>query len=196
MSMKKYILFGIAFLINVCSAYGKIELDQNTNDHRNIQYSFGAIQLNKSNYIYNIRVNVQDYLEGKRRNGWSYDYVLEFQDTYNRYIKALDDPNDPYRFYTDEFGTLYDQRGQFQGRDFDDFWYDNKGNKITGVEYRSLKEKKKQKYRQFNASGEVVTYFYKVGKKLADYKAKKEREAATKRKAATQRKSNSEYVGW
>lgn len=193
--MKKYVLLWIAFTLCVCYIYGKT--DQYTNAPNKVQYRFGAMEINKSNYIYNLRTNVQNYLEGKRINyGWSYDYIIEFQNAYKRYIKAFEDPNKPYRFYTDEFGTITDKDGVFSDKDLDDYWYDKKGNKITGSEYRSLKDKQKKKYRQFHANREVASYFYKVGKKLADKKAKAQKEATNQKKATTQNRNNSEYMGW
>ena len=60
-------------------------------------------------------------------------------------MNAFDDPRNPYRFYTNDFGTLIDSKGEFDNNDVDDYWYDKKGNKITGYEYQNLKESKKKR---------------------------------------------------
>lgn len=132
----------------------------------NIEYKFGAHKIDKRKYIHNLRTNVQSYLEYKRKNGWSYDFVLEFQNAYTRYMNAFDDPRYPNRFYTDDFGTLIDSKGEFNNIDTDDYWYDKKGNKITGYEYRNMKESKKKNYRAFYANQEVAAYFMKIGNAL------------------------------
>lgn len=134
--------------------------------NQNIEYKFGAHKIDKRKYIHNLRTNVQSYLEYKRKNGWSYDFVLEFQNAYTRYMNAFDDPRNPYRFYTNDFGTLIDSKGEFDNNDVDDYWYDKKGNKITGYEYQNLKESKKKNYKTFYANQEVATYFMKIGNAL------------------------------
>ena len=93
-------------------------------------------------------------------------YRFEFQDAYYYIISRFEDPKQPNRFYTDEFGTLHDNGGEIGNGDLDDFWYDEKGNQISGTEYRLLKDKKKTKYHQFNADGQVVTYMKKIGDSL------------------------------
>ena len=50
--------------------------------------------------------------------------------------------------------------------DKDDYWYDNKGNRITGSEYQSLKESKKKKYKAFQANREVALYFFEIGNRV------------------------------
>ena len=135
-------------------------------NQNNIEYQFGVHKIDKRRYVHNLRTNVQSYLEHKYKNGWSYDFVLEFQNAYTRYMNAFDDPNNPNRFYTDDFGTLVDLKGEFNNNDEDDYWYDKKGNKITGFEYRNLKESKKKNYKTFYANQEVATYFMKIGKAL------------------------------
>lgn len=42
------------------------------------------------------------------------------------------------RLFVDDFGIIYDFKGELGNVDNDDYWYDNKGNRISGVEYRVL----------------------------------------------------------
>lgn len=135
--------------------------------NQKLKYKFGAFEIDKQLYIHNIRANVANYLEYKRqKDGWSNYYIEEFQNAYRIYIAALDDLNNPYRFKTDEFGVLIDLKGELNNADKDDYWYDNKGNRITGSEYRSLKESKKTKYRAFYANQAVAEYFFEVGNRV------------------------------
>ena len=131
----------------------------------NIEYTFGAHKLNKERYIRNIRINVANYID---RQGWGNAYRKEFINAYEKFLSALTDPTDPYRLYTNEFGSIIDTKGELGNNDEDDFWYDKKGNKITGNEYRMLKEKKKKNYHSFSANRAVATYFYKVAKLLVE----------------------------
>ena len=131
----------------------------------NIEYTFGAYKLNKERYIYNIRINVDGYVN---RQGWNYACRQEFINAYKLYLEALNDPTDPYRLSTNEFGTIFDAKGLLGDEDKDDFWYDKNGNRITRSEYENLKENKKKKYTSFSANRQVATYFYKVAKGLVE----------------------------
>lgn len=130
-----------------------------------VEYTFGAYKLDKAIYIKNIRNNVAEYLDSKR---WNSEYRKEFINAYNIYMNALNDPTDPYRLSTNEFGTILDSKRLLSNEDKDDFWYDERGNQITGEEYRKLKEQKKKKYKSFQANREVATYFYKIAKELVE----------------------------
>ena len=46
------------------------------------------------------------------------------------------------RLSADDFGAIYDSKGELGNADEDDYWYDNKGNRISGMEYRALKGRK------------------------------------------------------
>ena len=149
----------ITSLSNHISTYQQI--------NQKVKYKFGAFEIDKYLYVHNIRANVANYLEYKRqKDGWSNYYIEEFRNAYRIYIEALDDPNNPYRFQTDEFGRLSDSKGKLDNVDNDDYWYDNKGNRITGSEYQSLKESKKKKYKAFQANLEVALYFFEIGNRV------------------------------
>ena len=165
--MKHIVKIGlIGILIYSCSI--KIcasSLKEQQYNPNNVEYSFGAYKLNKTLYIKSIRNNVAKYLDAK---GWNNECRKEFINAYNTYLNALNDPTAPYRLSTNEFGTILDSKRQLSNEDKDDFWYDEKGNQITGAKYRSLNERKKKKYKSFQANREVATYFYKIAKELAE----------------------------
>ncbi len=124
-----------------------------------VYYKYGTYQLDKTKLITNIRNNVASYITHQRDDeGWSYYYVEEFKNAYFRIMELFDNPQNPNRFYSNEFGSMIDQEGELNNTDLDDYWYDKKGQRITGTEYRKLKEKKKKNYHEFNANGEVLVY--------------------------------------
>ena len=129
--------------ILICSFCVKISAQPSSEQYsqNNIEYTFGAYKLNKERYIKTIRINVANYID---RQGWGNAYRKEFINAYEKFLSALTDPTDPYRLYTNEFGTIMDTKGQLGNEDDDDYWYDKKGNQITGDKYRMLKEKKKK----------------------------------------------------
>ena len=131
-----------------------------------VMYSFGVHKIDKAKLIRELRGNVSSYLDYKRRNGWSSYYIEEFQNAYTRFMAAFDDPRDPYRFSSNDFGVLNDSKGDFSNRDWDDYWYDKKGQRISGYEYNSLKESKKKGYYQFNANRHFATYFNLIIKEI------------------------------
>ena len=128
-----------------------------------IYYKYGTYQLDKSRLIKNIRNNVASFLTYQRDNeGWSEYYVEEFKHAYFRIMELFDDPKNPNRFYSNEFGTMTDNEGELDNTDMDDYWYDKKGKRITGEEYRKLKEKKKKDYHDFEANREVISYINQI----------------------------------
>ena len=127
--------------------------------YSDVMYSYRVYKIDKAKLIMNLRSSVSSYLDNKRRNGWSAYYVEEFQHAYTRYMAALDDARNPYRFYTDDFGSMTDINGEFTNQDLDDYWYDDNGQRISGNDYNNLKDSKKTKYRQFNANMQFVKYF-------------------------------------
>lgn len=72
------------------------------------------------------------------------------------------------RLSADDFGTITDSKGELGNIDEDDYWYDNKGNRITGTEYRALSVRKQKRYRTFYANRQVVTYFNEVAKAIVN----------------------------
>lgn len=151
---------------------------QGINTDESIIYKYGVYQLNKKHLIHNLRTNVNWYIETQMGNGWTSGMVQEFQNAYMIYMRALDDANNPYRFYTDDFGALYDLHNVLGDEDKDDYWYDNRGNRITGTEYRMLNEKKRSKYFAFYANKEFVLYF----KVIADAIVSKNKKEAQQQK--------------
>ena len=174
--MKNLILTFTLCLIgyDICFASGcdKNELtyteenQQYNTQSQTIYYTYGAHKIEKEHYIHNIRTNISSYLDYKLSNGWNYYYVEEFQHAYAKYLNALSDTRDPYRLYTDDFGAIIDNRGILNDIDSDDYWYDNRGNRISGFDYSYLSDKKKRKYRTFYANREVATYFNEIAKAL------------------------------
>lgn len=192
--MKKIITFMLFAILFTNSVLGESEPYSNNQNY--VEYRFGVHKIDKRKYVHNLRTNVQSYLENKRYNGWSYDFVLEFQNAYTRYMNAFDDPYNPNRFYTDDFGALVDTKGEFNNNDADDYWYDKKGNKITGYEYRNLKDSKKKDYRTFYANKEVAAYFMRIGNAIVKQASESQRKQAEESRRKQFNNSNSEFMGW
>lgn len=169
----------------------------NTSNQSVIMYKYGVHEIKKETIIKTLRYNVQNYIEHKVAQGWTFNQVTEFKNAYTKYINVLSDPNDPYRLSTNDFGTLLDSNGELNNVDSDDFWYDQKGNAITGYEYLKLSEKKKRKYKCFYANREFVTYFNEIVEAIIVEIKKEEK---TNKKYVQQNKNNnncdSDYVGW
>lgn len=188
----KLLLICLAFLYsNIIHATSQA----NTCNQSIIIYKFGVHQINKEKYIYNLRLNVQTYVDYKMNIGWTYNHVIEFRNAFNKYITAFSDPNDPYRFYTNDFGSLIDSKGEFGNVDSDDYWYDNKGNTITGYEYHKLSERKKKKYYCFYANREVASYFLEIGNAMVK-KTSENKETKSVQHNNNSINVDSDYVGW
>lgn len=136
-----------------------------------IEYQYGSHKLNKKNYIKNLDHNVYEYVKHKREHeGWIWYYEEEFKEAYNHFIKHFSDPTKPYNFSADAFGTITDRDGLIKPDA--DYWYDKKGNRITGAEYRRLTERKKKKYHSFDANGAVVRYFKEIARAIIEKRLK------------------------
>ena len=142
------------------------------------KYKFGQKELDMQDYIENIGYNVQNYLEDRRKNrGWTDEQVQEFSTAYNRLMGAFkqqlaDGSN---RFSTNDLGVITDSQGEFSNIDNDNidpvgsqYYYNDKGERITTDDYNLLKDKKKKKYKTFNANRQVAEYFRIIGNKLQD----------------------------
>lgn len=147
-----------------------------TSKKTTVKYKFGQKELDMQDYINNIDYNVQSYVNDRKQNrGWTDDQIAEFQASYNRLINAFkqqltDNSN---RFSADAFGTITDLQGEFNNIDNDDidpagsqYYYNDKGERITTDDYNLLKDKKKKKYKTFNANRQVAEYFRIIGNKL------------------------------
>ena len=140
-----------------------------------VKYKYGQKELDMDKYIRNLGGNVQSYLEDRRKHGWTDDQVQEFSTAYNRYIDAFKQSmatNDN-RFSTDDLGNIIDIKGEFNNIDNDniddkgsEYYYNDNGERITTDDYNKLKDRKKKKYKTFNANRQVAEYFRKVGNAL------------------------------
>lgn len=149
-----------------------------TEKKNTIKYKFGQQELDMQKYLENIGYNVQSYLEDRIKNrGWTDDQVQEFSTAYNRLMGAfkqqLTDGNN--RFSTNDLGVITDSQGEFSNTDDDDidpvgsqYYYNDKGERITTDDYNLLKDKNKKKYKTFNANRQVAEYFRIIGNKLKD----------------------------
>lgn len=142
-----------------------------------VKYKFGQKELDMDKYLKNVGHNVQSYLEDRRKHGWTDDQVQEFSTAYNRYMDAFkqsmaDNDN---RFSADDLGNITDTRGEFTNIDNDDnngaqYYYNDKGERITNSDYDALKDRKKKKYKTFNANRQVAEYFRTIGKAMESSK--------------------------
>lgn len=128
----------------------------------NLSYKYGTHKIDKELYIHNLGTNVQSYVGNRNWNDYKRE---EFRNAYERFMNALKQD----RLYADDFGIIYDSKGVLGNTtDKDDYWYDKKGNRISGAEYRTLSVRKQKKYRAFYANREVATYFDKVAKAIVN----------------------------
>ena len=152
-----YILLSLT-LISTINVFG-----QNRTTDTSVKYNYMGHELDKKKLIYNLRQNVLGYIEYNIKNGFWNDYErLEFIQSYNTYMEALDDSKNPYRFYTDEFGSLHDNTGKLNDNDPYDFWYDSDGKRISEAEYNELSKRKKKRFHKFEANREFVTFMKQV----------------------------------
>lgn len=130
-------------------------------------------------YIRNIGNNVRSYIDYNRKHrGWTDDQVNEFSQSYDRYLKAMQDQlkGNTNRFSTNDLGDIIDSQGEFSNIDMgasgqpEEFYYNGKGERIDQATYDALKDKKKRKYTTFNANREVAEFFRRVGTKMSEYK--------------------------
>ena len=137
-----------------------------------VKYKFGQSDIDLTNYIHNLGTNVQSYLNSKN---WNDGQKQEFMNAYNRYLTGLQDQlaNNTNRFTTDDFGSIIDSTGALSNTDNDDidpvgseYYYDDKGNRITTDDFNALKKRKQKNYNTFSANREVATYFNAIGNAL------------------------------
>lgn len=146
-----------------------------------VKYKFGQNDIDLANYIHNLGTNVQSYLNSKN---WNEGQKQEFMNAYNRYLTGLQDQlaNNTNRFTTDDFGSIIDSTGALGNTDNDDidpvgseYYYDNKGNRITTDDFNLLKKRKQKNYNTFSANREVATYFNTIGNALKGMETPKEK---------------------
>lgn len=137
-----------------------------------VKYKFGDSEIDLKTYLHNINQNVNGFVESRvKKYGWNENQVREFQNAFNRYVTALQDQldNNTNRFSTDAFGTIRDTQGEFNDTDSDDFYYNDKGERITGEEFNSLKKRKQNKYTDFKAIPHLVNYLKLVGQNVVKH---------------------------
>lgn len=138
-------------------------------DKKPVLYTFGSKKLNLEDYILNLQHNVSRYLNSKN---WSSQKKQEFQTQYNIYINELRNQlnNETSSIYTDDFGTIIDPSNTLTGKDEDNNYYNIETNEqIDQNTYNNLTDRKKNKYRTFNASSEIASYFKWVGGGMQPY---------------------------
>lgn len=145
-----------------------------------VKYKFGQSDIDLTNYIHNLGTNVQSYLNSKN---WNDGQKQEFMNAYNRYLTGLQDQlaNNTNRFTTDDFGSIIDSTGALSNTDNGDidpvgseYYYDDKGNRITTDDFNALKKRKQKNYNTFSANREVATYFNAIGNALRSKQPTKE----------------------
>lgn len=138
-----------------------IALSISQNYQGEFSYKYGVHKIDKELYIQTLGQNVQSYIASKN---WNYYKQEEFRKAYEKIMEALKNN----RLSADDFGTIYDSKGEISNIDDDDYWYDSEGNRISGTEYRALSERKQKKYRAFYANQEVARYFNEVAKAIVN----------------------------
>ncbi len=138
-------------------------------DNQKTKYKFGDNEIELRDYIHNLENNYSSYVNSRNWQDWQRQ---EFRNSYEKYLQGLKDQlqNNTNRFRTDSAGSIYDSTGELNNNDNDENdpagfanYYDNKGNRITSLDYKLLDKKKQKKYYTFQANREVATYMQKVG---------------------------------
>ena len=132
------------------------------------QYNFGGHKFDTELYIQNLRDNAEGFLNSK--TNWTPEQKEEWKHSYNNYISALEEDakNGTNRFSTDEFGSIIDNKGEFSNTDSDNYYYNDKGEQISGEDYDKLKDRKKKKYSNFQSNMQFAAYANQIGKGLRD----------------------------
>lgn len=152
-----------------------------------MKYKFGDDELDLNDYIRNLNNNYQSYVNSQN---WNDGQRQEFRSAYDNFLKGLQDQlaNNTNRFSTDFSGSIIDSTGQLSNTDNDDidpvgseYYYNNKGDRITTDDLNTLRKRQQKKYSTFSANRQIATFFNKVGTALRD---------ARKNKPATQNQSN------
>ena len=146
-----------------------------TQSSKKATYKFGESELDLDRYIRNLDSNLQSYMNSKN---WNEGQKEEFVKAYDRYLGGLKDQltNNTNRFSTTSYGSIIDSTGELSNKDNDDidpvgseYYYDNKGNKITTNDYDTLKQRKQKNYNTFSANREIASYFNNIGTALRNY---------------------------
>lgn len=140
-----------------------------------VKYKFGDDEFDLKDYIHNLETNYQSYVASKN---WNEGQQQEFKNAFDKYLTGLKDQlsNNTGRFYTDYSGAIFDNKGEFSNTDDDnidpvgsEYYYNNKGQRITTDDYNLLRKRKQKNFNTFSANRQVATYLNKVGIALRDY---------------------------
>lgn len=133
------ILFSLCFvtIYGTNTESNDVALSINQNFQGSFSFKYGVRRIDKELYIHNLGNNVQSYIASKN---WNEYQCEEFRNAYGKYMDALKKD----RLSADDFGAIYDSKGELGNADEDDYWYDNKGNRISGMEYRALSVRKQR----------------------------------------------------
>ena len=131
-------------------------------------YNFGGHEFDAELYLQNLKDNAQSYLDS--RNDWNDAQKEEWKHSYENFTNALaqDIKDGTGRFSTDEFGNITDSKGEFTNTDSDNYYYNDKGEQISGDDYNNLKDRKKKKYSGFESNRWLATYANQIGTALRD----------------------------
>ena len=167
-----------------------------------IKYKYGTGEIDLKRYIHNLGTNVTSWLNSKNLNEGQ---KQEFMDAFNRLTEAYQDQlqNNTGRFSTDSFGNITDNLGEFSNTDNDgidssgsEYYYDDKGNRITTSDYNQLKKRKQKNYNTFSANRMVAQYFKDVGDAVQKYEADKSTPAPTSTNSAFDLSKNGFIAQW
>lgn len=149
-----------------------------------VTYNYGGIDIDLADYIHNIGINSRAYMD--RQKNWTQQQRQEFSDSLARYQEGLKEQLEKNngRFSTDSNGTIRDRQGVMSNQDDDDidpnssqYYYNDKGERITTDDYNLLKKRKQKQYKTFNANQQVASYLDWIGqwtlKKLKENTKKK-----------------------
>lgn len=144
-----------------------------------VKYKFGDDELDLNDYIRNLNHNYQSYVNSQN---WNEGQRQEFRSAYDNFLKGLQDQlaNNTNRFSTDFSGSIIDSTGQLSNTDNDDidpvgseYYYNDKGDRITTDDLNTMRKRQQKKYSTFSANRQVATFFNKVGTALRDARKNK-----------------------
>lgn len=144
-----------------------------------VKYKFGDDELDLNDYIRNLNHNYQSYVNSQN---WNEGQRQEFRSAYDNFLKGLQDQlaNNTNRFSTDFSGSIIDSTGQLSNTDNDDidpvgseYYYNDKGDRITTDDLNTMGKRQQKKYSTFSANRQVATFFNKVGTALRDARKNK-----------------------
>lgn len=143
-------------------------------------YKYGEHELDLGNYIHNLGTNLNSYLDTVKKN-WSEGQKEEFTTAFDRYLNGLKEQMNTgvERFSTNNYGRITDLKGELSNVDDDgidpsgsEYYYNNKGERITTDDYNRLKKRKQRDYKSFSANKEVAAYFKLIGEKIKNKQPK------------------------